>query len=284
MSPRFKSRNFPKGYAEMLERQQTQLVSCVQELYQRLRTAGLWEGSLTDGSDRCPLVYDILAALDLLEPRSDGSGELETFNDVARASLPGHDHASQGSDSAQDAYKQYDGDIEQIKSPTLPHDDADSVFPKTSALSNRSRASSISLPALYQTFQRTSELLRRRSTYPEFAQRPSTQAQTGCDSSQAHLFVTFATPTDRSYLNAPNDFLQNNATTPSMFTESLTIGRGSSSQAVVPLTNQPPLWHGWVERGIGFDSSDFLTDFYVLSPLFRAKPGVRTSSQCQNIP
>jgi hypothetical protein len=45
----------------MLERQQTQLVSCVQELYRRLQTAGLVEQPHLDGSNRYPLVHDILA-------------------------------------------------------------------------------------------------------------------------------------------------------------------------------------------------------------------------------
>jgi hypothetical protein len=52
-------RRIPRSYADMLERQQTQLISCVQELYQQLRTAGLWGQPLPDGADRHPPVHDI---------------------------------------------------------------------------------------------------------------------------------------------------------------------------------------------------------------------------------
>ena len=37
---------YPKGYAEKLERQQTQLVTAMQELYNRLVVSGAWEGAI----------------------------------------------------------------------------------------------------------------------------------------------------------------------------------------------------------------------------------------------
>ena len=64
-------RNFPKGYAEMLEKQHSQLVGGLQEMYQRLRRATLWESEPLDESSGRPLTHDILAALDFLEPNEE---------------------------------------------------------------------------------------------------------------------------------------------------------------------------------------------------------------------
>jgi hypothetical protein len=65
---KMRRRNFPKGYTEMLEKQHNQLVLGLQEMYQRLRRASLWEGEPLDESSGRPLTYDILAVLNLLEP------------------------------------------------------------------------------------------------------------------------------------------------------------------------------------------------------------------------
>jgi hypothetical protein len=64
---------FPKGYAETLEMQYNQLVCCLQEMYQRLRKASLWEGKSLDEWSGHPLTHDILAALDFLEPEGEDS-------------------------------------------------------------------------------------------------------------------------------------------------------------------------------------------------------------------
>ena len=70
----------------MLERQHSQLVSCVQELYQRAQKAGSWDEPLPENSNRYPSVHDILAALNLLEPKDDGSKDFETFNELVGSS------------------------------------------------------------------------------------------------------------------------------------------------------------------------------------------------------
>ncbi|KAF7191472.1 Fluconazole resistance protein 1 [Pseudocercospora fuligena] len=72
---------YPKGYVEMLEQQQGQLVSGLQEMYKRLVEANAWKGSPLAETNGNPLTHDILSALDLLEARHDGSGELETFEE-----------------------------------------------------------------------------------------------------------------------------------------------------------------------------------------------------------
>lgn len=66
-------RNFPKGYAEMLEKQHNQLVGGLQEMYHRLQKADLWEGEPLDEFSGRPLTHDILAALNFLDPQADGS-------------------------------------------------------------------------------------------------------------------------------------------------------------------------------------------------------------------
>ncbi|KAK0333534.1 Fluconazole resistance protein 1 [Friedmanniomyces endolithicus] len=72
---------YPKGYVEMLEQQQSQLVSGLQETYRRLKAAHAWTGPALTESNGHPLTHDILHALHLLESRVDGSGELETFEE-----------------------------------------------------------------------------------------------------------------------------------------------------------------------------------------------------------
>lgn len=67
---------YPKGYVEMLEQQQTQLVSGLVLLYEKLQNAGAWEGpSLDVNNEGKPYTHYILQALDLLETKADGSTE-----------------------------------------------------------------------------------------------------------------------------------------------------------------------------------------------------------------
>ncbi|KXL41965.1 hypothetical protein M433DRAFT_72405 [Acidomyces richmondensis BFW] len=72
---------YPKGYVEMLEQQQSQLVSALQEMYRRLRRANAWDGPQLSEATGHPLTHDILAALNLLEPKNDGSGDVEVFEE-----------------------------------------------------------------------------------------------------------------------------------------------------------------------------------------------------------
>ncbi|KAI4745670.1 hypothetical protein E4T50_03986 [Aureobasidium sp. EXF-12298] len=72
---------YPKGYVEMLEQQQAQLVAGLQETYRRLVDANVWPGKPLSEASGQPLTHDILARLDLLEPKNDGSGEHEHFEE-----------------------------------------------------------------------------------------------------------------------------------------------------------------------------------------------------------
>lgn len=72
---------YPKGYVEMLEQQQTQLVSGLKEMYHRLQKASAWDGPTLDETSGQPLTHDILSALNLLESKHDDSGEVEQFEE-----------------------------------------------------------------------------------------------------------------------------------------------------------------------------------------------------------
>lgn len=72
---------YPKGYVEMLEQQQAQLVAGLQETYRRLVDGNLWPGKPLSEATGQPLTHDILARLELLEPKEDGSGENEIFEE-----------------------------------------------------------------------------------------------------------------------------------------------------------------------------------------------------------
>ncbi|KAK8190890.1 hypothetical protein BKA81DRAFT_285835, partial [Phyllosticta paracitricarpa] len=72
---------YPKGYVEMLEQQQNQLVAGLRELYRRLQTGEGWPGMpLSDQQGGHPLTHDILERLDLLQPK-DGNGLYEPFEE-----------------------------------------------------------------------------------------------------------------------------------------------------------------------------------------------------------
>ncbi|KAF2164540.1 hypothetical protein M409DRAFT_56380 [Zasmidium cellare ATCC 36951] len=62
---------YPKGYAETLEQQQTQLVAGLREMYNRLAVADAWKGATLPDVNGHPLTHDILTALDLLEAKQD---------------------------------------------------------------------------------------------------------------------------------------------------------------------------------------------------------------------
>ncbi|KAF1946470.1 hypothetical protein EJ02DRAFT_367221 [Clathrospora elynae] len=73
---------YPKGYVEMLEQQQTQLVAGLRELYSRLQRGESWPGQpLREGSGGHPLTHDILERLDLLHSSNENGSNYEGFED-----------------------------------------------------------------------------------------------------------------------------------------------------------------------------------------------------------
>lgn len=65
----------------MLEQQQGQLVAGLQELYRRSLVGQSWSGPVLSEASGHPLTHDILSALHLLEPKNDGSDQMETFEE-----------------------------------------------------------------------------------------------------------------------------------------------------------------------------------------------------------
>ena len=65
----------------MLEQQQSQLVAGLQETYHRLLASDIWPGDALPETNGRPLTHDILARLNLLEQKHDGSGEHEIFEE-----------------------------------------------------------------------------------------------------------------------------------------------------------------------------------------------------------
>lgn len=73
---------YPKGYVEMLEQQQAQLVAGLRELYTRLQTGQSWPGQpLREAQNGHPLTHDILDRLDLLHGPSENSNNYEGFEE-----------------------------------------------------------------------------------------------------------------------------------------------------------------------------------------------------------
>lgn len=65
----------------MLEQQQGQLVTGLQEMYHRLLKGESWNGPTLSEANGHPLTHDILAAMNLLESKHDGSGDMEAFEE-----------------------------------------------------------------------------------------------------------------------------------------------------------------------------------------------------------
>ncbi|KAF2429495.1 hypothetical protein EJ08DRAFT_698216 [Tothia fuscella] len=71
---------YPKGYVEMLEQQQSQLVTGLQVLYKRLQAGEGWPGLPLESHGGQPLTHDILERLDLLHS-TDASIKYEDFDE-----------------------------------------------------------------------------------------------------------------------------------------------------------------------------------------------------------
>ncbi|KAF2196651.1 hypothetical protein GQ43DRAFT_382776 [Delitschia confertaspora ATCC 74209] len=73
---------YPKGYVEMLEQQQTQLIAATREMYRLLVNGQGWPGApLPEAQGGHPLTHDILERLDLLQPTSEGGSAYEPFEE-----------------------------------------------------------------------------------------------------------------------------------------------------------------------------------------------------------
>jgi len=261
----------------MLERQHSQLVSCVQELYQRARRAGSWDEPLPDDGNRYPSVHDILAALNLLEPKDDGSKEFETFNEVVRPVQPESDSPAAINDGLANDQDHLTSTPDQSRSPSLPHEDTTPFPPGTPVIGPLSSLSSRPPSSSQQTTEfspghpkQTIEDHTTTTTTPRMAWQ---QTLAEYNSSQARLFATLATkPLNGTfYNNTPNVSLhQYGAPTPSLSLDSQTMSQDYTSyqrRAISASSDTLPFYHDWAKNGIMVDDSDFSTDFRRLSQL-----------------
>jgi hypothetical protein len=261
---KMRRRNFPKGYAEMLEKQHNQLVSGLQEMYQRLRKASLWEGEPLNESSGRPLTHDILAALNLLEPQEDGSNE--EFIEQPQSSP-----MLEGLDDDDDVVKTPAASSQELSQST-PHDQAmffDSDIPARST-SSRSSSKAIS-PTTPGPHQQLGQPYSQPAAVPVAAKQPlpaiSPPIQLdafwddplyGYDVPQAALFNE---PLDNNnWCFEPPAVLQ------PLTTQMPGLYQDISSQKRNVSAPRLSLSHNWLGNGIGFDSSDFMSDLYQLSP------------------
>jgi hypothetical protein len=269
----------------MLERQQGQLVSCIQRLYQQLRVAGLWEQPLPGSAGGQPLTHDILAALDLLRTNEDGSGELQAFNDVVASPQSDDGAVSPLLDGEIEVRDRHDSFVDQTKSPSLHledtstglHDDSEirskpSIKPLSSPDDCSLDPSPLDLspdpfpiaPSQIQTYH-------HHKTATATAPPPTTrQSPAEYNASQAQLFATLvATPARHSIYNPST--AQHSRQSAATARPSLSLDMTAILQSHPP-PNQitaesfsSPLCHDWARNGILLDASDFLGDFRRLS-------------------
>jgi hypothetical protein len=264
----------------MLERQHAQLVSCVQELYQRARNSGSWDEPLLENSNRYPSVHDILAALDLLEPKDDGSRDFETFNELIGSSQPDSDAPTPAANGITDGQDHHDSTPDQSKSPSQPFEDATPFLPATPALEPDSTISSRP-PTTSDQSMESSPALSDQSTAarPTISRAPYSQSLAEYTSSQARLFATLSTaPLNSSFYNTSYVPIQyGTSISPTISTpSSLSLDPQVMQQdftssyhqrSMTASSDTLPFCHDWTSSGITIDDSDFSTDFRRLSQL-----------------
>jgi hypothetical protein len=286
-SHRFRRRNFPPGYTEMLERQHAQLVSCVQELYQRARNSGSWDEPLPENSNPYPSVHDILAALDLLEPKDDGSRDFETFNELIGSSQSDSDAPTPAANGVDDSQDHHDSTPDQIKSPSQPFEDATPFLPGSPTIEPDSAISSRPPTSSDQSMELSPALPEQTTARPTISRAPYSQSLAEYTSSQARLFATLSTaPLNSSFYNTSNFPVQydtsitpTSTTTPSLSSttpSSLSLDPQAIQQdytssyhqrSMTASSDTLPFCHDWTRSGITIDDSDFSTDFRRLSQL-----------------
>jgi hypothetical protein len=255
---KMRRRNFPKGYAEMLEKQHNQLVCGLQEMYQRLRKASLWEGEPLDESSGRPLTHDILAALNFLEPND------EEFVEQPRSSPTKEEPEDDGEGASADSSQEVSQSTPQMFSE-----------PASSAQTATTRSPSIVLspttPGPHQLsgtsdLQKFDPQMQPKQILPALS--PPDQLEHvwddplySFDQSQMPMMSSGSRTDDINwYFPAPNMLPPLVTRLPDFRNETLS---GHKRTASLP---HPSLCHGWLGNGVGFDSSDFMSDFHQLSP------------------
>ncbi|KAL1311819.1 hypothetical protein AAFC00_001897 [Neodothiora populina] len=82
-----KDKVYAKGYVDVLERRQAQLIAGLEETYHRLVAARLWPGQELPESSGHPLVHDILSVLQVLETNDEDSDSETVDHEVEHRSV-----------------------------------------------------------------------------------------------------------------------------------------------------------------------------------------------------
>jgi hypothetical protein len=265
----------------MLERQQGQLVSCIQRLYQRLRIAGLWEQPLAGTSGGQPLTHDILAALNLLRPKDDGSGELQAFHDVVASPQSDDGTGSPILHGETEVRDRHDSFVDQTNSASLIEDTSTGLR-EDSETQSKPSIKALSSPDDWGVDPSPLDLT--PDPFPIHAEQiqthhhsiatvvtpPTTETLAEYNASQAQLFATLATTPIRRSVYTPTNSVHS---LQSVIRPSLSLDMRAVHQRYPP-PNQvmaeslsSPLCHDWARNGIMLDASDFLGDFRRLSQL-----------------
>lgn len=257
---KLRRRNFPKGYAEMLEKQHNQLVCGLQEMYQRLRKADLWDGEALDESSGRPLTHDILAALNFLEPNENGSDE--EFIEQPQSS-PMLEAAEEGVESTAVDSRQE----------TLQSTPPMFVDPTLSVHAISSRSASVDLSP---TTPRPFQLPGQSKLQQHDLQKPSRQLYPvisppmqldGLWDDPLFCFDASGMPLS----NSSSGSLDNNSwglQVPALMPPLVPglSGNDTSSHRRTASVPGSSLNNNWPGNSVGFDSTDFMTDFHQLSP------------------
>ncbi|KAL1584803.1 hypothetical protein WHR41_06556 [Cladosporium halotolerans] len=290
---RMSNRSHPKGYAEMLERQQAQLVAAIQEMYSRMRKASAWEGQPLDHHGSPPLTHDILAALDLLEPKNDGSGEMESFEDLQDA--PHSDSAYDSSPQRKRRRSASDSEQSRSTSPASQQKAGTSQSFSSSMTKGSSRDPITSsppqlLPKPAQPDQRPLRPLAAQQAPSQPSPPPALTIPT-----EPPALQPLSSDTTSTTLPSPTA-IPPLFSDPQLFSPDWTqllsdksIGQGldltsydpaplfvqptaltqepSPTQGKTTPGREPRIWKRRLTSGIGFDRSDFMTDYASLSGL-----------------
>jgi hypothetical protein len=263
---KMRRRNFPKGYAEMLEKQHNQLVGGLQEMYQRLRKASLWEGEPLDESSGRPLTHDILAALNFLEPSED------EFIEQPRSSPMLEDPEDDVEDTSA-------GSSQELSQPTPPMFGEPALSVETVTTRSPSVVLSPTTPDRTQlpgqsTLQHHDLQTQPKQMFPALS--PPLLLDTlwndplySFDAPQMPM-VTSSIADDSTWC------FQDPAMLPQSLTQLPDFRNGNlSGHKRIASAPRAAISQGWLGNGIGFDSSDFMSDFHQLSPQDLTNFGLR---------
>lgn len=290
---RMSNRSHPKGYAEMLERQQAQLVAGIQEMYSRMRKASVWDSKPLGHGGAPPLTHDILAVLELLQPVKDGKGEMEPFEGLQDAPHTNSPYDSpllrkrqrSMSDSGESrftspAFQQQADESQSLtsstpdESPQAPTTLSPAHLHRTQAYPNQRPLRSLAaqkaitqpLPPPALTIPTEPLTLQPLSSHSTFPILPFPNAVPPFVSDPQLYPTDWNSLLSDINIGKPLD-MRDNGTAPLFLQPAALTREPSSLQEKTTVACEPRIWKRRLRSGIGFDQSDFMTEYASLSRL-----------------